>query len=187
MKPSHTDMKADFTDSTFPVITFFNPTVTEREYADFLLRANSVIGTKKDDEFFIVLDSCPRNQGAIRFLHERVNTRLDVCTNPYRFWCDKICGGNKAMIEPNVIIGPFHGAKQRQKRREMLLKSKAAVVDARGIPQRLACLMQFARQHNAWIMTVVPPVLSSAHLAHFFHMLEEQNHDGIFAKTEAES
>lgn len=187
MKSSHTEMKADFDRSTYPLIASYNPTITESEYTDFLLKTESVIGNSKADEFFIVLDSCPRSQGAIRLLRERVTTHLDVCVNPYKLWATKICGGSRAMIEPNVIIGPFKGAKDRKKRREMLIKSKTAVVDARGIPQRLACLMDFAREHNVWIMTVIPPILPSSQLIHLFNMLEERNHDGIFAKTDADS
>lgn len=182
-----TDAKSDFIQSTYPLIASFNGSIQEKEYATFLLKAESVIGKRNDDEFFVVLDSCPRNQGAIRVLHERVTTRLDVCTNPYRFWCDKICRGSKSMIEPNVIVGPFRGAKNRGKRRDILAKTKAAIVDARGIPQRLACLMEFARTHHVWLLTVIPPVLPSSQLLHFYTMLEEHNQEGIFAKTEADA
>lgn len=181
-----TELKADFQRSTYPLIRFFNPSISEREYTTFLLRRNSVIGPDSSDEFYVVLNSCPRNQGAIRILRERVSTRLDVCTNPFRFWSEKICGGSKSMIEPNAILGPFRGGRNRTRRRDVLMRVKNRMVDARGIPQRLACMMQIAQQERVWLMTVIPPVLPTSQLDQFFTMLDDTSHDGIFAKQEAD-
>lgn len=184
-------IKADFCRTTYPLVHFFNPAISEIEYTHFLLRQNAVMADHGSDgavsdEFFVVLNGSPRNQGAIRVLHERVTTRLDVCGNPFRFWADKICGGSKSMIEPNAILGPFRGGRSRARRREVLARIKGKMVDARGIPQRLARLMEVARNEGVWLLPVIPPVLPTSQIEQLFATLEETCTEGIFAKREAD-
>jgi hypothetical protein len=193
---NHSAIKADFQATTLPLLRLFYPSLSEREYAEFLLRRECVTGVAADRAFYVVLDSCPRNQGAIRVLHERVTTRLDTCDNPYRYWAGKICGGARSMSEPNAILGPYpvspapgsssvrSSSHIRAARKAVLGRIKARVVEARGIPQRLACLMAIAREDRVWLMTVIPPVLPTSQLAHFYAALEETQHDGIFAKSD---